>query len=166
MFELTTIMRQKDDKVYAQLLNRLREAKHTSDDDDMLKSRLIDQADKIPKDAICLFTTNKKVDDHNDVAYNASPTQKCIILSFDIVVGDVCQAVKLKAKARIPTQSSKTMGLLTNLPVAVGLQYEICINVVVEDGLTNGTSCVVKYLEFRVLAIIIRGLCTEAMSLQ
>ena len=129
-------------------MNRLREAEHTSDDVDMLKRRLIDQADKIPKDAICLFTTNKKVDDHNDIAYNASPTQKCIILSFDIVIGDVCQAVKLKAKARIPTQSSKTMGLLTNLPVTVGLQYEICINVVVEDGLTNGTSCVEKY--FRV----------------
>ena len=75
-------------------MNRLREAEHTSDDVDMLKRRLIDQADKIPKDAICLFTTNKKVDDHNDMAYNASPTQKCIILSFDIVIGDVCQAVK------------------------------------------------------------------------
>ena len=54
----------------------------------------------------------------------------------------------LKAKARIPTQSSKTMGLLTKLPVTVGLQYEICINVVVEDGLRNGTLCVEKY--FRV----------------
>ena len=150
MFELKTIMRQKDDKTYAELLNRLREAKHTSDDIAVLKTRLITEINTYPANSVCLYTTNKKVDHHNAEVYNASGNPKCIIPSIDTVIGDVSKEVKLCVKAKIPSVTSKTMGLLTNLPVAVGLHYELCLNVAVEDGLTNGTSCVVKKFDFRV----------------
>jgi len=41
LFELTEIMRQKDDKEFVQLLNRLREGKHSEDDITILKQRLV-----------------------------------------------------------------------------------------------------------------------------
>lgn len=39
MFELTQIMRQKDDKSFAELLNRLREGYHTDEDIEELKKK-------------------------------------------------------------------------------------------------------------------------------
>ena len=39
LFELTEIMRQKDDKEFAELLNRLREGNHTQNDIEVLKER-------------------------------------------------------------------------------------------------------------------------------
>ena len=42
MFELEEIMRQRDSKVFAEILNRLREGKHTKNDILKLKKRLIE----------------------------------------------------------------------------------------------------------------------------
>jgi hypothetical protein len=42
------------------------------------------------------------------------------------------------------------MGLVNNLLMVENLPAEICLNIDVEDGLTNGTSCIVKKLDFRV----------------
>ena len=41
LFELTEIMRQKDDKEFAELLNRLREGNHTQNDIEVLKERIL-----------------------------------------------------------------------------------------------------------------------------
>ncbi|KAM7431258.1 hypothetical protein ABFA07_018152 [Porites harrisoni] len=41
LFELTEIMRQKDDKQFAELLNRLREGNHTQNDIEVLKQRIL-----------------------------------------------------------------------------------------------------------------------------
>ena len=41
LFELTDIMRQKDDKEFAELLNRLREGNHTQNDIEVLKERIL-----------------------------------------------------------------------------------------------------------------------------
>lgn len=42
------------------------------------------------------------------------------------------------------------MGLVSNLMIVENLPAEICLNIDVEDGLTNGTPCTVKKLDFRV----------------
>ena len=46
MYELTEIMHQKDDKAYAELLNRLREGKQTEHDLAQLRKRFIDPKDQ------------------------------------------------------------------------------------------------------------------------
>ena len=45
MFELTEIMKQRESKQFAELLNRLREGKHSKEDILKLKERLIQQSD-------------------------------------------------------------------------------------------------------------------------
>lgn len=34
--------------------------------------------------------------------------------------------------------------------MGVGVQYELCVNINVEDGMTNGSPCIVQLLDFRV----------------
>lgn len=62
MFELKEIMRQRDSKVFAEILNRLREGKHTTDDILKLKERLIiENSVQDPLDVPHLFIQNQKV---------------------------------------------------------------------------------------------------------
>ena len=57
MFELDEIMRQRESKEFAEILNRLREGKHTSSDLKKLKERCV-QESCCPREAPCSFTQN------------------------------------------------------------------------------------------------------------
>lgn len=50
----------------------------------------------------------------------------------------------------MPEDAGKTMRLQKNLHLAIGPPYELCLNVSVEDGLTNGASCSIKMFDYRV----------------
>ena len=79
LFELTEIMRQKDDKQFVELLNCLREGKHSDDDIAILKQRLLNvtpENDNYPINTTHLFTTNASVDAHNNALYTLSRTDK------------------------------------------------------------------------------------------
>ena len=52
MFELDEIMRQRERKVFAEILNRLREARHTSNDLKKLKERCFQESSP-PREAPC-----------------------------------------------------------------------------------------------------------------
>ena len=68
MYELSEIMRQKDDREFAELLNRLREGKQTEQDIEVLKGRILKikpgESD-YPMNITHLFSTNQAVDGHN-----------------------------------------------------------------------------------------------------
>ena len=68
MFELTEIMRQKDNTQFAQLLNHIREGEQTEEDLTVLKTRSISLRDskyQEVKKGIHLFPCNSAVDTHN-----------------------------------------------------------------------------------------------------
>lgn len=98
-----------------------------------------------------LFTTNAKVNSHNMEAYNCAATEnKCSVSAVDTVGGDVATNVKNRILAQVSDNPSNTMGLHKELHLVKDLPAEICVNVNVQDGLTNGSPCVVKKLDFRV----------------
>ena len=102
LFELTEIMRQKDDRDFAELLNRLREGKHNQSDIKVLKERIlkIKPGEKnYPTDKTHLYSTNSQVNDHNNTIYQAAHTQKAQIKCIDIV-GDMSDDLKIKVKER------------------------------------------------------------------
>ena len=68
MFELHEIMRQRESKVSAEILNRLREGIHTNDDIVKLKERIFDGNSEHNSliDIPHLFIQNIKVNDFND----------------------------------------------------------------------------------------------------
>ena len=94
LFELTEIMRQKDDREFAELLNRLREGKHSEDDVAILEQRLLKVRHNYPMKMTHLFTTNASVDAHNNTLYTISKTDKAQIKAVDIVFGDVNDDLK------------------------------------------------------------------------
>lgn len=98
-----------------------------------------------------LFTTNAQVDMHNMDAFEiADEEKKCIISALDTVGGDVNEKTSKKNFCKVPDDPARTMGLVRNLMIVENLPDEICLNIGVKDGLTNGYSCTVKKLDFRV----------------
>ncbi|KAJ8043550.1 hypothetical protein HOLleu_10684 [Holothuria leucospilota] len=70
-------------------------------------------------------------------------TTKVQIPAID-VTGDVSKTVKQNLLDHIPENPTKTLGLTSNLSLAVGQRVDLCLNVAVDDGIINGASGVVK----------------------
>lgn len=153
-YELEEIMRQRDDLEFAQLLNRLREGKHKIPEDiEKLKSRITAKeelsvsAQKLPH----LYTTRAASSEHNmEVLESVSEVQKTTVEAIDSISGEISIDLRKRILDKLPDDPSKTMGLQKNLQVGVGVQYELCVNINVEDGMTNGSPCIVQMLDFRV----------------
>ena len=65
--ELTEIMRRKNDKTFAELLNRIRADVHTKQDVLTLTEHVITaNADDHPANALCAFATNSRVNEYNE----------------------------------------------------------------------------------------------------
>ena len=60
MYELNEIMRQRESKRFAEILNRLREGKHTEDDIAKIKGICVNES-SCPKEAPRLFIQNAKM---------------------------------------------------------------------------------------------------------
>ena len=151
--ELTQIMRQKDDKQFAEILNRIRENEHTKLDIDIIKKRHYDQID-CPDTATYLFTSNALVDAFNLNLYNESTSPlKIQIQAYDCINTDLPLYVKELlleiVKNTKKYKRSDTAGLPYIVNLTTNLQYDITVNINTEDGLTNGTTCIVKYIDFR-----------------
>ena len=151
LYELVDIMRQKDDADFAQMLNRLRQNELTEDDKNELKKHSISpHMTNYPKEAPHLFTENKFVDKHNENYLNRLSEDKVNIPCHDMVVSANISINKCrKLIEALPDDSNKTANLPKLLTVAVGMIYDITINVNVADGLTNGSTCVVKFIEYK-----------------
>ncbi|MES9882338.1 MAG: AAA family ATPase [Sedimenticola sp.] len=148
MYELIEIMRQRDSLILAQLLNRLRENKQTREDIDMLLTRTCSSLQPdYPSTAPHLFLENARVNAWNNTIYDTAIGIKWVSKAHDIIVGNVSHELAEKIRSQIPVDPSKTMQLNSDLKLAVGLNYEICLNINVPDGLTNGANGTVKLLQ-------------------
>ena len=148
VFHLIKIIRQKDCAVFALLLNRLREGKHTKEDINLLKTRLINTDmfhPEYPFKLPHIYLSNKLVDSHNNLVYESSPSNSWVaVKALDVVLGDVPKVVKDRVKRSIPNKVTKTMGLSLLYRSAIGLRNEISCNIDVEDGITNTAGCTLK----------------------
>ena len=150
MFELKQIMRQRESKDFAELLNRLREGNHTKQDIQKLKQRIISITNhEYPKDAPHVFIQNAKVNDFNARAHNALPAIKYSIKAHDsvIVIGADSQQLRDKILGQIPNDPRKTKQLHSVLQLAVGERTEISLNTRTDDGMTNGAGNVIKLIQ-------------------
>lgn len=113
IFELEEIMRQKDDKSFAQLLNRLREGNHMIPQDiQILQSRLLTAPNAIhPPDLDLiphLFTTRAECDLHNFHVLTKLPdAMKAVVNSIDSVSGDVPCSLKEKYRTKCQMMQGK-----------------------------------------------------------
>ena len=148
LFELTEVMRQKDDQSFAKLLNRLREGKQTEEDNNVLCTRIINSnSSDYPTTSTHMMYQNTPVMQHNDNVYNHATTPKMTQTAADIVVGDIPNSAKQKILAKSPSKPGDAMGLGKVVKTAVGLRNELTVNLDVEDGLTNGAPCTTMHIE-------------------
>ena len=152
MYELTEIMRQKEDRTFAELLNRVREGNQSEEDIVLLKSRSVSRDTvqyKCLKNSLHLFPCNEDVDNHNDSVYNLATTDKAEIRCIDTVLGEDTEAVKQRISNCVKNAKTNETGNLMNVvKVAVGLCYDTTHNVSVEDGICNGTPGVLKKIQY------------------
>ena len=147
MFELDEIMRQRESKMFAEILSRLREGNHTASDLQKLKERCVDES-KCPTEAPRLFIQNALVDEYNDKVYQSfDSVDKYTIKAQDSVIGACSAELKEKIMRQIPYVPLKNSKQLAHkLNIAVGQRTEIAINIRTDDGMTNGASNVIKHI--------------------
>ena len=148
MFELEEIMRQKDSKVFAEILNRLREGNHTENDILKLKERVIEENGiHDPMDAPHLFIQNKKVNAFNARVHREGKGEKYSIKAVDSVIGANSAQLREKILRQIPDDPRKTKQICSILQLSVEERTEIALNVRTDDGMTNGAGNVVKKIQ-------------------
>ena len=143
MFELDEIMRQRESKMFAEILNRLREGKQSKDDIIKIRERCTDDKN-CPKEAPRLFIQNAMVDDYNQTVYQTSTGNKYTINAHDSVIGAMSEELRQKMRQITHVPLKNTKQLAGKLRVAEGERTEIALNVRTDDGLTKRTSNVVR----------------------
>ena len=113
MFELTEIMRQKEDEVFAQLLNRIREGNQTKEDISLLLSRTVKATDpeyRELKQELHLFPCNADVDRHNEELFSELSTEKVEIKCYDAVLGEDSNDVKERILEQLKGKKANDTG--------------------------------------------------------
>jgi hypothetical protein len=85
------------------------------------------------------------VESFNKQLLQLSNEEKLHLKASDYILGDVDREIKEKVKKSIPSDTNKTMGLARELDLSLNIRCEISVNIDVEDGISNGSSCVLKY---------------------
>jgi hypothetical protein len=142
MFELKKIMRQADHKAFAELLNRLREGKQTTEDIEALNQRKITKdAPNYPCDATHLFTNNRSVDTYNAQRIQMSKKPLYTFKAKDRVVASSSPEMKAKILETFRNNSTHTTQLPNAIQVSEGITYDVTVNLNTSDGLINGATC-------------------------
>ena len=145
MVNLTEIMRQKDDRAFAELLNRLRVKRREdplSDEDRELLTQAVVDIKDCPADWLHIYATNKEVDHHNATTVAA--------LHEDIVDIAAQDFRKDPATGCMMVLSENTRGSKRDLPdkimAAQGVRVMLIRNLDVEDGIVNGTFGTISHI--------------------
>ncbi|XP_078345269.1 uncharacterized protein LOC144630776 [Oculina patagonica] len=147
MFELHEIMRQRESRQFAEILNRLREGIHTENDLNVLRARVIEDPEvNYPRHAPHLFIQNDRVDEFNRAVYNSAAGRKYIVKAVDSVIGAQSEELKARLLRQVPDDPRKTMQLVTRLAIAENERIEVCQNIRLDDGLTNGSAGLVRFI--------------------
>ena len=150
MFELTEIMRQTGEEFeFAEALNNIGDHFYyglTEKQIDMFNSR-ITPFNEIPDGAIYLYYSRENVRMINTYRLKEAGEGEIITCTGkDGARGKGAQSksaeVQLKACARPDNQ--KLVDILLHLPLKVGCKYMVVVNSDVSDGLTNGTTGILK----------------------
>lgn len=147
-YELTEIMRQKDEVKFIEALNHLASGDMTEEDIQLFKDRET-PPHLVPESAIRLFWSNEDVDNFNASRIQDAPGETFSSKAFDRIDGKLPKSVKDRTlKSLKNMKRSQTYGLSNELDLKVGIRYMITTNIDIEDGLVNGACGVLKHIEF------------------
>ena len=139
LFELTEIMRRKDDKAFAIALSSLAKGMMAPEDINLLKSRIVsNENSEIVGDAIRIFRSNAEVGAYNTKVSASLNTEGATANSYDFCVGDGSASIREKVLNNIRNlKTTETHGLPLRIDLKVGAKYMMTVNLDIEDGLVN-----------------------------
>ena len=149
LYELTEIMWQKDDKKFAQLLNRLRIGNHTRNDIKILqntrkRNNHLKHKDSIPH----FYPTLQQVNLHNNTITQKYRTFTLESKCTNILPTSISKLLETNIQIAISKYKiNHTGGLPNNVTLVANQQYDLINNIDVNDGLINGTQCIIKYIQ-------------------
>ena len=153
LYELTEIMRQKDDLKFAMALNNLAVGSTTDEDDELFRSRQLSNLnvelfDLLPT-VTCLYHANIKADAHNSLYLSLMNTEKAISPAFDTFNGPGKEKTKqyMLNKAR-EMHFKKTANLQYELKLVVDARYNITVNLNIPDGIANQSPCTLRKIVY------------------
>ncbi|CAF3286262.1 unnamed protein product [Rotaria sp. Silwood2] len=140
LFELTEIMRQKDDKTFAIALSNIAKGTMTDEDIHLLKSRIVSTENlETIEDAIRIFRSNAEVDAYNTKVLANLNTEGATANAYDFCIGDGLASLKEKVLNNVKNlKTTETYGLPLKIDLKVGAKYMLTVNSDTEDGLVNG----------------------------
>lgn len=169
LFELTEIMRQKEDRIFAEALGRLAKGILTEKDVQMFRSRCFIDSDVdihgnkilplsgekvLPeegKGATRLMWKNSDVEKYNAERMKQleDPSQmKITFEAIDKIIGAQNKTEERQAIHGLNALSTQqTHGLPKALILQIGVRYMITSNIDVQDGLFNGATGILKFVE-------------------
>jgi hypothetical protein len=115
-------MRQKDDKIFAIALSNMAKGTMTSEDIDLLKSRVVlNENSEVIRDAISVFGSNAEVDAYNTKVLASHNTEGATANSYDFYVGDGSASIREKVLNKIRNlKTTETYGLPLQIDLKVG----------------------------------------------
>ena len=142
MIELTKIMRQKDDQLFTQLLNRFRTASQTEDDIECIQSRSVSPTDtNYPTNALHIFAENAPVDQHNNAHLECLSAPLHRLKAVDQYPPNVTKQDIDRVLAR---GRSETGGLDYEILVKEDSRVMLTSNIDINDRLINGQMGTIK----------------------
>ena len=126
IYTLTKLMHQRGEKLFCQVLNRMRTADLTEEDNAVFESHIVKKADShyLPE-AHRFFPLKTTVRNHNEAIYASADSEKMAIHAYDFITGNTSHEAKQKCKIHVKTSKKyiEKHGLLRKLNAAVGLTY-------------------------------------------
>ena len=148
MFELHEIMRQRESKQFAEILNRLREGNHTKEDIMKFKEQILQPSStNYPIHAPHLLMQNARSNEFNDRAHCAIKGTKYTMKAHDSVIGAESKELRDKILKQIPSNPRKTKQLHATLNLAVDKRTKISLNTKTDNGMTNDAGNVIKLIQ-------------------
>jgi ATP-dependent DNA helicase PIF1 len=153
MYELTEIMRQRDDRQFAVALNNLAAGRLSADEVQFFRDRCYPCENQLPTDArnaIHLFSTNLEVNSHNMARMMQIPGDSIGIIAEDSTGGTGNTVARANALSRMRVMTAAdTFGLHQRLELKLTARVMLVKNLDIEDGLFNGASGLLEYIEYR-----------------
>lgn len=132
IIELTQIMRQKNDMLFANTLNRFRTQEQTKEDIALIQTRNVENLqEQPPLKTLHIFPLNKHVDSHNENMLEYLGEQVITIQSIDSKTDHQTGRVE---DVKLGENAS---GLRKEIKLAVGAKVMLTKNIDVADGLAN-----------------------------
>lgn len=128
-FELTEVMRQREDKDFAIALNNMAIGEMTNKDVTLIRSREMVGDEVLPELTIHLFRSNDEVDAFNEKKLSEYKTERAVSLALDLVKGSCTERMRRSLlEQAIKLKKAASFGLMHSLPLQVRLLPTIYLN--------------------------------------